>query len=431
MSLLSALYTGVSGLQTFGDSLQVIGDNIANVNTTAFKSSRAEFSDLLSQTINGASGRSQLGRGVRLERIAASFSQGSFSNTDRLTDLAVNGNGFFIVNDGNRDYYTRNGQLTLNSDGELVTNSGMKLQGYQYDAGGNALGTIGPLKIINNSTQPKVTGSGVPAGTGININVNLDASSATMAAFDPLNAASTSNFSTTISVYDSLGTAHSVTTYFNKTADNAWGWHALVDGAELQGGTAGTPTECASGTLTYNASGALQTATTTASSFNFTGTPQTIGFTWGDPIADGGTGLEGSTQFSSATVVNNQSQDGFSAGSLSTVTVDADGVISGIYSNGRTIPIGQVALANFANLQGLTKSGSGIFSETSDSGVPVISKPNVGGFGTISSFSLELSNVDLATEFVSLISTQRAYQANSKIITVGDQLLSEIVNIIR
>ncbi|MCL5270411.1 MAG: flagellar hook protein FlgE [bacterium] len=431
MSLLSALYTGVSGLQTFGDSLQVIGDNIANVNTTAFKSSRAEFADLLSQTINGASGRSQLGRGVTLDRISANFSQGSFSNTDRLTDLAINGNGFFIVTDGSRQYYTRNGQLTLNNQGEIVTTSGMQLVGYQYDASGQPLGSLGTLKISQTSTQPHMTGDGSTAGSGVQIHLNLNASSDVMNNFSVSDPSATSNFSTSMTVYDSLGQDHAVQIYFNKTADNTWGWHALVDGGELAGGTSGVPTEAATGTLVYNSSGALKTSTTTQSSFNFTGTAQTIGFDFGDSIDAGGTGLSGSTQFSSPSVVNSQSQDGFAAGNLQSVTVDEDGIISGIYSNGQTLPIGQIALANFTNLQGLFKSGSGLYSDTSDSGVPIVSQPNVGGFGTISAYSLELSNVDLATEFVSLISNQRAYQANSKIITVGDQLMSDVLNIIR
>jgi flagellar hook protein FlgE len=431
MSLLSALYTGVSGLQSFGDSLQTIGDNIANVNTTAFKASRAQFADLLSQSINVGSGRTQMGRGVSLDSVSANFSQGSFSNTDRLTDMAINGNGFFVVNDGNGTFYTRNGQFTMNRNGEIVTSSGMRLMGYQYDASGRPLSMLGPMQISDSNASPNMTGDGTLPGTGVMVHLNLDASEPVKAVFDPANPSQTSNFSTSISVYDSLGQGHLTSVYFNKTADNTWQWHALVDGADVVGGTAGTPVEGASGTLTFNNSGAMVDATTTSSSFNFLGTAQAIGFDFGETISGGGTGLSGTTQFASASVVHAQTQDGYSAGSLRAITINEDGIISGNYSNGRTLPIGQVALANFANLQGLLKAGAGLYTESIDSGVPVIGQPNVGGFGTIAAFSLELSNVDLATEFVNLISNQRAYQANSKIISVGDQLLNEIVNIIR
>lgn len=429
MSLLSALYTGVSGLQTFGDSLQVIGDNIANVNTTAFKAARAEFADLLSQTINGSSGRSQMGRGVTLQQITSDFSQGSFSNTQRLTDLAINGNGFFIVNDGARDYYTRNGQFTLNSQGDLVTSNGYNLIGYQYDANGNPTGTLGPMQILQSHSQPHMTGDGTE-GSGVNITLNLNANAETNT-FDVNNPAETSNFSTAITVYDSVGNGHHLQVYFNKTGDNNWQWHALVSGDEIVGGTEGEPFEGAGGTLTFTSNGALQSAVTNDSSFNFTGTAQTIGFNFGTSIDDGGSGLEGSTQFASPTVVDSQSQDGYAAGNLQTITVGESGVVAGIYSNGQTLPIGQIAMANFTNIQGLFKTGSSVYTDTSDSGVPVIGKPNVGGFGTVSPYTLELSNVDLASEFVKLISNQRAYQANSKIITTGDQLLGDVVNIIR
>ena len=431
MSLLTALHTGVSGLKTFGESLQVISDNIANVNTPAFKAARSEFSDLVRQTINGSAGRSQLGRGVQLSRITTSFAQGSLSNTDRLTDLAINGNGFFMVQSENMRHYTRNGQFSLNNQGELVNAQGAHLVGYQYGATGQPLGSLGPLQFANSTLAPQMTGDGTAAGTGVRIEANLNSASPVMANFSVADPVGTSNFSTSITVYDSLGTSHAMNVYFNKTADNTWQWHGAMDGGEVIGGVAGTPTELASGTLTFTANGALQSEVVNSSSFNFTGTPQTIGFKFGDPIADGGTGLSGTTQFASANFINTQSQDGLPAGSLTSVSVDGQGIVSGVYSNGRTIPIGQIALANFPNLSGLYKTGSGIYQETLASGVAVIGEPEAGGLGSIVAYALELSNVDLAKEFVDMISTQRAYQANSRIITVGDQLLNELINIIR
>ncbi|MEN6625624.1 MAG: flagellar basal-body rod protein FlgF [Candidatus Sumerlaeia bacterium] len=429
MSLLTALNTGVSGLRSFGDSLQIISDNIANVSTTAYKSSRASFSDLVSQTINGASGSSQLGRGVTLNNISTSYSQGSLSSTDNLTDLAINGNGFFMVQKDGINYYTRNGEFSINKNGELVTNSGMNVLGYQYDANGDPLGTIGALQFANNTIAPIVTGDGTN-GSGVKIYANLD-SSADVLTFSTTDPANTSNFSTSINVYDSLGTSHTLHVYFNKTGTNSWSWHGLMDGGELQGGTAGTNVECASGTLSFNSSGALQTSTTTASSFNFTGTAQTIGFNFGDSLAAGGTGLGGSTQFSSASAITSQTQDGLPAGTLNSVQIDSDGTVSGVYSNGCTIPIGEIALANFTNLNGLYKAGSGLYQETLASGSAVVGHADASGLGTISSYSLEQSNVDLATEFVNMISIQRAYQANSRTITVGNDMLSDLINIIR
>ncbi|HOE94981.1 MAG TPA: flagellar hook protein FlgE [Candidatus Sumerlaeota bacterium] len=426
MSLLSALYTGVSGLQTFGDSLQVIGDNIANVNTIAFKASRAEFSDLLSQSINGSAGRSQLGRGVSLERISANFAQGNFSNTDRLTDLAIEGNGFFIVNDGQRNYYTRNGQLSLNAQGELTTNRGLNLMGFTFDSQGVLQRELVPLKIQNDSIPPRQTN-----GVDVRLNLTSQVPATEIFTFDPANPVSTSNYSTSLTVYDSQGTAHSLTVYFNKVSNNNWEWHAMEDGGEV-GGTEGEPFEGAAGSLVFNENGALVSdETITNVGFNFQGTAQTIGFNFGTSIAEGGNGLDGSTQYDQPSQVYTQTQDGFGAGSLRSITINDEGVIDGIYSNGQTIPIGQITLANFANLQGLYKFGAGIYANTAESGQPIIDTPNVGGFGAIASYSLELSNVDLATEFVNLISTQRAYQANSKVITVGDQLMAEVVNIIR
>lgn len=433
MSLLSALYTGVSGLQTFGESLQVIGDNIANVNTVGFKSSRAEFADLLSQSLNGGSGRGQIGRGVTLDRVSKSFSQGSFSNTDRLTDLAVNGNGFFMVANGDRTFYTRNGQFSLNTNGELVNSQGYTLMGYQYDAAGLVRGNqLTTIRVGSSSTLPNQTGDGVKPGSGVHMRLNLNSQTAiSPEPFDVANPAGTSDFSTSITIYDSIGESHSLQVYFKKTADNTWQWYGLVDGGEVIGGTEGVPYLGGTGTMVFTEKGAFESLSGNTVTFNFQGTDQVIGLNFGQTIAEGGDGLEGTTQFANPNVVHAQSQDGFAAGTLSSLTVAQDGTISGIYTNGRTIPIGQIALANFSNLQGLFSAGSGLYSETSESGVPVIGDPNTGVFGTVSAFTLELSNVDLATEFVNLISMQRAYQANTKIITTGDQLLADVVNLVR
>jgi flagellar hook protein FlgE len=431
MSLLSALYTGVSGLQTFGESIQVIGDNISNVNTVGFKSSRAEFSDLLSQSLGGGSGRGQIGRGVQLDRVTRSFSQGSFSNTDRLTDMAVNGNGFFIVNSGERTFFTRNGQVSLNNNGEIVTSDGHTLMGYKFAPNGDRGNALEPLNVTTGSIRPNPTGDGTN-GDGIHMTLNLN--SATVAdatAFDKDDASGTSDFSTSITIYDDNGQSHSLEVYFKKTADNVWSWHGLIDGGDVAGGAEGVPEQVGTGTLNFTSNGAFSSVAGNSVSITWPSSSQTIGLDFGETIADGGDGLGGTTQFANPNVIHTQSQDGYAAGSLASLSVASDGVISGIFTNGRTLPIGQVALANFANVQGLISAGSGLYNETGDSGAPNVGDPASGSLGTISAFSLELSNVDLATEFVNLISLQRAYQANTKIITTGDQLLNEVVNIVR
>jgi flagellar hook protein FlgE len=425
------MYTGVSGLESFGSALQVIGNNIANVNTVGFKSSDTEFANLLSESINGSTNLNQMGQGVTVQQIATDFSQGSFSSTGNSTDMAIDGNGFFVAeNAAGQQFYTRDGQFSINKNGQLVTATGLNVMGYQLTGNNNNLQNIVISQAI---TQAHPTGNGTtPAGSGVTIQANLNASDSIMNNFNAATPASTSNFSTSMTVYDSQGVGHTMEVYFNKTANNAWSWNATVDGGDLTGGTAGTPTVCASGTLSFNSSGALQTSTTTTSSFNFKGiaTPQTIGFNFGTSIASGGTGLDGTTQFGTNDTVISQTQDGYTAGNLSSITIDQNGIINGSYSNGQTIPIAQIGLASFTSEAGLISSGSDLYSATVASGPPSINKAGQSGMGTITDGSLELSNVDLATEFVNLISTQQAYAANSKIITTGDELLSDIVNII-
>ncbi|MCX7016639.1 MAG: flagellar hook protein FlgE [Candidatus Sumerlaeota bacterium] len=433
MSITTALYTGISGLQTLGNALQVTGHNIANANTVGYKSSRTEFSDLLSQSINIGGKTAQLGRGVRLDDVSRSFAQGSFQNTDSVMDMAINGRGFFILSDGVQTFYTRAGNFHTDEAGNLVNSNGLGVQGFLYDPTGQPTGTRGAINLTNLITPPHATGDGASAGSGVTISANLS-SDAPVAAFDIADPSGTSNYSTSATVYDSLGAAHSVILYFNKTADSAWAWHAVIDGGDLTGGTAGTPQECATGTLTFDTSGALQTQTTTSTDFDFGNGAvqnQAIGFRFGDAIGDGGTGLSGTTQFDGPYVTNYVTQDGYATGNLQAIAIDREGKITGIFTNGRTRIVAQLALANFQNEQGLLAMGSNQFVETVDSGQPTVSAPNVGALGEVVGNSLELSNVDLATEFVTMITTQRAFQANSRTITVGNDMMQDVVNLIR
>jgi len=795
MTILSALFAGVSGLDSYANALSVLSNNIANVNTTGFKSSRAEFADILSQSLSGASGSSQIGRGVFLSEVTNVFTQGSFETTSSATDLAIDGDGFFIVNKGTGNYYTRAGRFILDKDGKLASPEGFFLQGYALDTttgiissalqdinigsasaaprattqvkiasnldststvkntagyatssaavtdgfiftsgfttgtndvirwddgdgvtrsaslttdGGLTSGqistgaevaaamkaalqatndgaqaadtytvtyspTTGKFTITNNAgnagtivlhwedaattaaaalgfnavssgniaagssdvsdsvvndanallifndgsdrranllvnggltantvytgdqvataikTAMEATNGGSDLytvtfdentqkftitnnngnsnaitlkwsnnGSGARTTLGFNASDTTLAvnssdtsdntvafnvisgindqfsvavdgvssaaditldpgvyttttlateiqnkiradaafsgrsitvdygvtvpkrftiksdttgtsstltvtpdatqdflqsiqmgsggtstailyqgnSIDRFNPITSSNFSTSITAYDSLGNPHTLSVYFRKDSNNTWSWSALVDGGEITGGTTGINEEEAKGQITFTSDGALNTESTTSSIFNFSGGAtqgQVIAFDFGTSLVTdaGSTGLDGTTQFAGISSTISQSQDGFSAGQLQSVAIDDDGVITGLFTNGQTQRLAQVALARFASVEGLNAAGGNRFSETQASGQPIIGVPNSGGRGTMASNALELSNVDLAAEFVSLIKMQQAFQANSRVISTTDDLLTELVNIKR
>lgn len=422
MSIISALYAGVSGMSALSKSIQVIGNNIANVNTVGFKGSRAEFADLLSQSINTPSGKKQVGRGVRLEAVQGLFHQGSFESTPVVTDVALNGSGFFVLTQGANRYYTRAGQFRIDSLGYLTNAIGMNVEGYLYDASGQPTGTRGPISLSGMMAPPNPTGTGAQEGTGVSLAMNLS-SSAEVKAFSPADPAGTSNFSSSVTVYDSLGNGHTTMLYFNKTADNAWEWRAMVDGAEIAGGTPGTPVQCASGTMGFDTNGRLISSATSANSFSFTGgasANQEIGFDFGS-----------TTQFDGPSVVNSLTQDGYAAGSLQSIDIDQDGIITGVFTNGRTRPLAQFAIASFPAETELLRVGNSLFVESYNSGQAIYGAANTGTNGAVAAATLELSNVDLSTEFIGLITNQRGFQANSKVITAGDEMLETVINLIR
>lgn len=426
MSLWSSLYAGVSGLETNSIDLSIIGDNIANGNTIGFKGSRAAFEEALAQSMIGGS---QRGLGARVQAIQRLVTQGALSNTGLATDLAISGPGMFVVrgnhNGADGTFFTRAGQFTLDRDGFLVSLEGLKVQGYPADQAGNVGGALSDLEVGSATSPPRAT-------TTVGLDANLQADAVVPAAFDPLNAAATSNFSTSITVYDSLGQPHALDVYFRKTAAGSWEWHALTDGGGLTGGTAGTPTEVASGTLTFDTQGAL-TAQTQTSSFNPAGAqnPQALSFDFGTPSGAGGTGLDGITQFAGASATTFESQDGFAAGTLARLSIDAQGLVTGAFTNGQTRVLGQVALADFQAPDQLERVGGNLYAERPASGSPTIGAAASGGRGAIVAGALEQSNVDLATEFVRMIAAQRGFQANSKTITTADQLLAELIQLKR
>lgn len=430
MSLLSALNTGTAGLEMNSLELSVVGDNIANANTIGFKSGRAAFEDSLMQQMIGAPGGGQLGLGGRLQAIQRMITQGAISNTGMATDLALQGKGYFVLK-GNHDgiqgtFFSRAGQFTVDKAGYLVNLDGLRVQGYPANARGVVQATLGDLPIGNASS------AAVPS-TSITVKANLNSDAVVNpAAFDPLNASATSNFSSSVTIYDSLGKAHTVDIFYKKTAAGAWDFHALTDGSGVTGGTAGTPVEIASGTLAFDTQGRL-TAVTQVSNFNPVGAvaPQPMTFNFGDPTATGGTGLAGVTQFASPSATTFTSQDGSGYGSLTSIQINNKGEVMGAFTNGTSKVLGQVAVGDFAADDKLRLIGGNLLLESSDSGQPTIGSPAEGGRAAITSGALEQSNVDIANEFVRMIAAQRGFQANSKTISTADQLLQELMQLKR
>jgi flagellar hook protein FlgE len=428
MALNSTMETAVSGLEAQSQALNIDGNNIANANTVGFKASRAVFEDMLSNVLNAPG---VMGSGVTMTRAQQVFTQGTLSNTGVPTDLALSGDGFFAVQgtvDGVQGtFYTRNGQDTLNQTGTLVDPNGLSLLGYQANANGTFGPAVGPVQVNTAALSPVAT-------TTVNVTANLNANDTPpVAAWDPQNPSTTSNFSTSINVYDSLGDAHQASVYFVNNGAGQWTYHALANGSEVAGGVAGQNVEIATGTLAFTSTGALNTVTPTAGgtvSFNNATANQAIAFNFGTPISAGGKGLDGTTDFAATDSVASQSQDGYASGSLSGVQIDSNGVVNGVYTNGQTVPFAQLAVAKFVANDGLAPAGNNLWTATTQSGDAALGTAGSGGRASVTSGSLEQSNVDLAGEMVNLITNQRTFEANSKTISTADQMLEAVVNLI-
>ncbi|HZN93043.1 MAG TPA: flagellar hook protein FlgE, partial [Myxococcales bacterium] len=322
-------------------------------------------------------------------------------------------------------YYTRAGQFTLDANGYLVNLEGLRVQGYTADSTGAVNGALGDLAVGQATSVPSATAE-------VAVKANLQSDAVIPAAWDPLDPTGTSNFSSGVTVYDSLGTPHQVDVYYRRTGAGTWEWHALTDGGGLTGGTAGTATQIASGTLSFDTTGAL-TSVTQSSSFNPRNAvnPQPLVFDFGDPASAGGTGLEGITQFASASSVTFISQDGHPAGDLAGISIDATGHVQGSFTNGTSRVLGQVALATFPAPDQLERLGGTLLGATLAAGQPGVGAPAQGGRGGLVAGALEQSNVDLAEELVRMIAAQRGFQANSKTISTADQLLQELMTLKR
>jgi flagellar hook protein FlgE len=429
--VLRAMFSGVSGLRAEGEALGVVGDNIANVNTVGFKSQRSVFQDVLGHSILAGTSSALPGSGVRMGDVQQLFTQGSLSNTGVSTDVALNGDGFLVVAgtvDGiTSNFYTRAGQLTIDNDGKLVNQQALTVQGYVANADGTLQASTSDLAIPTASLAPFATSE-------ITVTANLD-SRADIRVFDPLDPDATANGSTSITVFDSLGTARTLDVYFNNVGGNLYEYNVVADGAELDGGVAGDPTLVSTGTLQFTSDGALETHNTTPLLINFAGgsTPgQEIDLDFGDDIlTDGSTGLTGTTQFASEIAVSSQSQDGFASGEFSGLNIDGTGLVQGLYTNGQKIAIGQLAVAKFRSNDGLGRAGQNLWIETRESGTAALGAAGAGGRASVSGGALESSNVDLGEEFVGLIQHQRSFSANSRTITTADEMLQELINIKR
>jgi len=514
MSISSSLFSGISGLSTHGNAMSVIGDNISNVNTIGFKSSRTTFQDVLSQSVATAAGTAQIGRGTSLSDVDTLFQQGSFESTSNATDLAIGGSGFFIVSpEGSEtEYYTRAGQFRFDENGNFVTPSGYVVRGWELDNNGNDIGTIRDIQLSTFTSPPDATET-ITAITNLdtqdisNSNSLFDMWDGTAA--EPVGD-TTYGYQTAVRIYDALGNALDVTVFYDKMVDpavgaseyydgsvdweNTWEYLVTCNPADDERDVAISGTAQAGllmrGTMTFDStSGALDSvsafewdgannpANTSSwqrcANFSTNGYPECtarfvtgvdqpisvqlgVRSTSGDWTADGtplgadyaetldeiagGELIPGSswepqaltsTQYASSSTTIYQTQDGYGTGFLESISVDTDGIMTGHYSNGQILNLYRVGLAKFNNEQSLFKSGGNLWQATRSSGDAITGHPGENGLGRIAPNSLEQSNVDIASEFVKMITTQRGFQANSRIITTVDSLLNELINLKR
>jgi len=393
----------LSGLNSASADLNVTANNIANANTSGFKGSRAEFSDVF------AVGAQAIGNGTRLAAVTQEFSQGGVDFTDRSLDLAISGEGFFTMSDGGVTTYTRVGTFGVDRDGYVVNSQNQRLQIFPPAGNGTFnTGTLSDLRLSTTDSAPQASGL---AEFGVNLPAN--ASPPPVAVFDPTDASSY-NHSTAVTIYDSLGATHTATVYFVKTAvPNVWDAYHYVDGNAVGGASQ----------LTYSNFGVLTVPVT--------GNFVLPAYNPGNGAADINltTQYSQSTQFGAEFGVNLLNQDGFAAGRLSNIDVDPSGVIFARFTNGRSEPLGQVALSNFTNTQGLRQLGDTSWGESFTSGDAIRGGAGTASFGQIQSGALEASNVDLTEQLVNMITAQRNFQANAQMISTADQVTQTIINI--
>ncbi len=401
---------GLSGLNAAAKNLDVIGNNVANANTVGFKAAAAQFADVYANSLAG-SGGGQIGIGVTIADVAQSFAQGNITTSSNPLDIAINGNGFFRLSRNGSVTYTRNGQFHLDRDGYIVNATGERLTGYPAGPTGAVVaGTPVDLRLSFADIAPAQT-------TSAFVVANFDSRQAALpaAGFNPLDP-TTYHSATSMSVYDSLGNAHTLSLYMVKTAANTWSVFGTNDGVQIGAGALGTMAFNPDGSI--NAGGSTFPSGVTLTSATGSYSPYTVTLDF-----------SGSTQFGSAFGVNELRQDGYASGRLTGFAVSADGTILGRYSNGQSRAQGQVVLASFVNPNGLQPLGKNQWAETADSGAPTIGSPDSGNLGVLQSGAVEESNVDLTQELVNMITAQRVYQANAQTIKTQDAVLQTLVNL--
>jgi flagellar hook protein FlgE len=416
---------GLSGLSAASKNLEVIGNNVANSNTYGEKSARAEFADMYAAAMTGsASNNTQAGIGVRVATVAQQFTQGNITPTGNPLDLAVNGNGFFQVEDAsNQMQYTRNGQFKVNNAGNIVNDQGSRLMGYPADAQGNIVqGAAQPLQLPTGGIDPQAT-------TKSTMEFNLDARAAvTKPATTPsidFTDQKTYNNATSVTMFDAKGQDVAVSYYFQKTGTDTWDVYATANGATV-GGTTAAPSPI--GSLQFSSDGSTVVSPSGPITLNIPASTNAAGATT-LPISGIQLNVSGATEFGSNFGVTNMTQDGYTAGQLTGVSVDTTGKLMAQYSNGQTKAAGQLELANFRNVQGLTPLGGNAWKQTAASGGPIVGVAGDGNLGVLNSGALEESNVDLTAELVSMITAQRDYQANAQTIKTMDQAMQTLVNL--
>jgi flagellar hook protein FlgE len=418
---------GLSGLNASSKNLEIIGNNIANANTYGAKTSRAEFSDMYANALNGA-GASSIGIGTNMAAVSQQFTQGNITTTGNSMDLAINGAGFFQVTDGvSPTMYSRNGQFKVDRNGFIVNNDKLQLMGYPADGTGVIQpGLAKALQLPSAGINPVQTSK-------VKLEMNLDSRSgitAPAAGVTPqidFNNPKTYNNATSLTVYDVKGQDVALTYYFQKSGDNQWNIYGTANGTPING-TPTDPQPMTSAPIVFLADGSAPTIDLSALPVSLSGTlTNSSGANIVTPL-NFTLSLKGATQYGSGFGVTDLSQNGYAPGQLSGISVEADGIVMARYSNGQSKPAGQVELANFRNPQGLQPLGGNAWASTHSSGDPVVGVPSTGNMGVLQSGALEESNVDLTGELVSMITAQRIYQANSQTIKTQDQVLQTLVN---
>lgn len=422
--MLTAFSTALSGMNAATTAIDVVGNNLANLNTTGFKASSTIFDDLVSQSL-GANGSTQIGMGVQTPLTRRSFTSGSIQSSSGPLDVAIQGDGFLVVkNSSNASLYTRAGNLTTDAAGVLTTATGEYVQGW---AGVNTAGPLGNITIPKGDLKPAVVTQ------NIGFKANLDSTSPVVAAPQT---ASNASFSNTTQIYDSLGDSHFVTVSYWNNGGNSWNWEATIPGADVAGGST-SPVSIGTGALTFNPDGTLNSPASpsatppgvvpqlTISNLTDNASDLSINFN----LYSGSAPLL--TQYAQTSAIEANSTDGSPAVQLTEAAIGDGGTVVAKYSDGTNVIVGQLAMANFVNPESLLAVGNNNYEVTGATSNPAIGAANTGGRGQILGKRLESSTADIATEFTNLMVDQRSYQANSKVITTADQINQDTINLIR